>query len=149
MAEKSVDALVEQMNEANRELERRIDEKYPVPNSRIDRFDQALKSAIVEGIGAAVLTEVERRGVVTVVDMVFDGGWQDSEDAFDEKAYKRAKTLAAELSHSRLLRKFLGVWWMEEAASDGKDVPDGILGRALDQAADQIRPYLHPGIMPD
>ncbi|HKZ20592.1 MAG TPA: hypothetical protein VJQ57_10815 [Acidimicrobiia bacterium] len=31
---------------------------------------------------------------------------------------------------------------MEGAASDWKDVPDSMLGKALDQAADMIRPYL-------
>ncbi|HJQ94968.1 MAG TPA: hypothetical protein VJ935_04575 [Acidimicrobiia bacterium] len=122
------------------------EEEFKAFNDRFDTFQEAIKSAVAEGIGSAVLTVAERRGIQLLVDLVFDGGWQDTEERFDDKGYAWAKTLAAELAHSNLFRKFMGVWYMEDAASDGKDVADGMLGKALDQAAESIRPYLHPEV---
>lgn len=112
-------------------------------NERMDRFEERLSRSITDGIGSTVVTEAQRRGITMIVESVFmaESPLVDA-NRFSEDGARWAQALAFELAHGKLLRKFIGVWYMEGAASNWKDVPDGILGKVLDQAADTIRPYL-------
>jgi hypothetical protein len=99
---------------------------------------EAIRQGIEKGAGRREISEYERKGISGLVEAFFG----DHLGPFTDADFATALRLAEVTASERLLTKFLGALDIEGRVTDWSDNPNGILGRAIDQAADVIRPYL-------
>ena len=113
------------------DLRRAVDE---ISEQR-DEWEQAINRGIDEGADSAPLTRLERAAIEMLVGFtVADPGELELEGV------TAPEFAARQVTADPLMRK-VAVALFLELGVNSQSIPDGILGRHLDQAIDQLLPY--------
>lgn len=87
----------------------------------------------------APITPLERYGIEAIVDYTVDY-FREIDESNVETVVGLVKSISETIARDELLRKVLGAWMLEYTVADD-GLPDGVLGRAVDKAVDQLMPY--------
>lgn len=104
-----------------------------------NQVGDAVAEGIEEGANGRPVSEAEARGIDMLVSYL-TSDMPTNELVGENLTW--ASRLARNCASDRLLTKVMGAWYMEGTATDWKELLDGPLGKAVDQAVETLRPFL-------